>query len=482
MNQEQGIERARARKEILRRRAQEGDFWAFCLFIDFDFFTARPILKRIADALQRVYHVYRNGLSIRVSCSLPPRAGKSYITSLFSAFMLGHFPKESVMRNTCSAKLYAKFSIDTRDIIRSPRYLAVFPDTTLHGSRQNIDGWSLSTAKQVSYFGGGVGGTIIGFGASMLSITDDLFKSFEDAASETINENTWSWKEGTHDSRTEGNCCQIDIGTRWSKNDVIGRLEERNKYDIIVRIPALIDGLSFCEDVHTTDYYLELQSEIDEYIWAAEYMQEPLEIKGLLFPLKELNQFTLAELEGKRPDSRVASCDVADQGNDYFSAPFTAVHGQRFFVTDVVFTQDPVEVTEGLLVSMILESECDGIRIESNAAGRIFSKNIQKLLKEEKSTCHVQPRFTTANKETKILLKSGFIKKYFWFRSDYERGSDYAKFMKQLCSYLRMATNQADDAPDSMVILAEYIEHLGILKGRKPGDRRGLTKAALGIA
>lgn len=97
--------------------------------------------------------------------------------------------------------------------------------------------WTLP--GKVSYFGAGVGGTVIGFGASMLAMTDDLYKSLEDALSDTNNEKVWSWKQGTHDSRIEGNCCSIDIGTRWSATDVLGRMEEMGKYDEIIRIAAL---------------------------------------------------------------------------------------------------------------------------------------------------------------------------------------------------------------------------------------------------
>lgn len=120
-------------------------------------------------------------------------------------------------------------------------------------------------------------------------MTDDLYKSLEDALSDNNNEKVWSWKQGTHDSRIEGNCCLIDIGTRWSANDVLGRLEEAGKYNEIIRIAALDENeRSFCEDVHTTEYYLELRSETDESIWMAEYMQEPFEAKGLLFPKSSL--------------------------------------------------------------------------------------------------------------------------------------------------------------------------------------------------
>jgi terminase large subunit len=128
------------------------------------------------------------GIIRRLAVSMPPRAGKSYISSLFIAWMLGHFPEESVMRNCCSDTLYNKLSYDTRDIVRSSRFKEVFPDVKLRGDKQNVHGWSLEAARQVSYFGAGVGGTVIGFGASMLAMTDDLYKSLEDALSDTNNE------------------------------------------------------------------------------------------------------------------------------------------------------------------------------------------------------------------------------------------------------------------------------------------------------
>lgn len=53
------------------------------------------------------------------------------------------------------------------------------------------------------------------------------------------------------------------------------------------------------EEVHTTEYYRELRTETDESIWCAEYMQEPIEAKGLLFPKSELMRFKRADIIGK---------------------------------------------------------------------------------------------------------------------------------------------------------------------------------------
>lgn len=95
------------------------------------FFAKRLFLKKVADAFTRVYESYMAGIIRRLAVSMPPRAGKSYISSLFIAWMLGHFPEESVMRNCCSDTLYNKLSYDTRDIVRSSRFKEVFPDVKL---------------------------------------------------------------------------------------------------------------------------------------------------------------------------------------------------------------------------------------------------------------------------------------------------------------------------------------------------------------
>ena len=458
---------------ILRKREARNDFWAYCMYMDPKFFAKRTVLKLVALALMTLFQHYTSKKIYRLAVSLPPRAGKSYIMSLFISWFLGHFPEESVMRNTCSDTLYIKLSYDTRDIIRSRKYAEIFPEIRLRTDKQNVHGWSLTKARQVSYFGAGVGGTVIGFGASGLAVTDDLYKSLEDALSDTNNEKVWSWKQGTHDSRIEGNCCQIDIGTRWSEQDVLGRLEasrDGEYYNAIIRIPALDENdESFCEDVHTTEYYHEIRAELDDSIWEAEYMQKPFEAKGLLFPKSELMRFKLADLKGT-PEGIVGAGDVADTGDDDMCAPFGRIHGDKIFITNVLFTKDPVEVTEPKLAQLIIDTRCDNIRIESNNGGRIFSNSVRKLLNSMKHTkCNIEARPTTKNKETRILMKSGWIKKHCVFLDEYEyeKGSDYWRFMKALTSYKREGGNKHDDAPDGMTILAEYIESLGLKKAQK---------------
>ena len=464
---------------VLRIGAKQ-HFWLFCLFIDYKFFSKRKFLKVVALAFMRIYESYSNGIIRRLAVSLPPRAGKSYLSSLFIAWMLGKFPEESVMRNSCSDTLYNKLSYDTRDIIRSRRYQDVFPDVRLKGDKQNVNGWNLETARQVSYFGAGVSGTVIGFGASMLAMTDDLYRSLEDALSETKSEKIWSWKQGTHDSRIEGNCCSIDIGTRWSEQDVLGRLEASGKYDEIVRIAALDENdESFCEDVHTTEYYREVRAEIDDSIWSAEYMQEPYEAKGLLFPKSELKRFKMSDIAGRKPDGVIGANDVADTGEDFFASPIGLVFGTEVYITKVLFTKDAVEITSPRLAQMVIDEKVDQMRIESNNGGRIFANDVRRLVKEAEplNKCIIQSRPTTQNKATRILMKSGWVKAHVHFLEDDEipKGSDYFAYMKNLTSYKKEGGNKNDDAPDSLTILAEFYEslHGNYANTKKPQVARG---------
>lgn len=125
---------AAAMREADRKEARD-NFWAFCLYMDPEFFTKRSFLQEVAEAFMRVYRSFCDKKIYRLAVSMPPRAGKSYISSLFISWMFGHFPEHSVMRNCCSDTLYNKLSYDTRNIVRGVKYQEIFPDVKLSGDK-----------------------------------------------------------------------------------------------------------------------------------------------------------------------------------------------------------------------------------------------------------------------------------------------------------------------------------------------------------
>ena len=138
--------------------------------------------------------------------------------------------------------------------------------------------------------------------------------------------------------------------------------------------------------------------------------------------------------------------------------------GPKYFITDILFTKDPVEVTEPRLAQMVIDTDCDQLRIESNNGGRIFAINVRKLVTSKKRSCVIQARPTTQHKETRIIMKAGWIKKHCAFldETEYSKGSDYGRLMKAFTNYKREGDNAHDDAPDGMTILAEFAESLGL--------------------
>jgi predicted phage terminase large subunit-like protein len=445
-------------RKLLSKELARRSFWDFCLFYDPQFFTERPFLKEVADAFQDISDAKINSLSV----SMPPRAGKSYITSLFCAWILGKYPTESVMRNTCTATLYVKFSYDVRAIVKSDKFREIFY-ARLSEDKANLGGWNTDSAKMVSYFGAGVGGTIIGFGATKVAITDDLYRGLEDALSDTVNDRIIQWKEATHDSRLESGCARIDIGTRWSVNDVIGRNMEEKNYDKSVIVAALDENeRSFCEAVITTEEYLEKRRKLPKEIWLAEYQQQPVDLKGRLF--SDLQRVTQKEFEEIRKpfiskdsphgiEGAVAYIDVADQGSDYTAMLIGAVIKNQIYIVDYVYTRDNTDITIPICAAKLTKWNVSYCRVESNSMGAMFSRTLQKETKARILQVHNQ-----SNKMTRIIMQSAFILNTFTFVEIEE--AHRHQFLESMYSFSKEGKNKNDDAPDCAAGLSMFAQSM----------------------
>lgn len=439
--------------EELRLQLASLDFWSFCLRYDQEFFRSRPFLQEVAEAFQQI----EDGNLKSLSVSMPPRAGKSYITSLFCAWTLGRNPEQSVMRNTCTATLYLKFAYDVRAIIKTETFRSVFPDVTLSDDKKNLQGWNLKQSKQVGYFGSGVGGTIIGFGATKLGVTDDLYRGIEDAMSDTINNKIVTWKQSTHDSRFESGCSRIDIGTRWSVQDIIGLNIEQGAYDKSIVVPALNEaGESFCEAVMTTPEYQDKQKRTAPEIWSAEYMQEPVDIGGRLFnDLEFIEPEDLERLKDQHQiEGAIAYIDVADQGKDYTAMAVLVLINKQCYLVDTIYSRENTDTTLPLCAGMLARWSVPYCRVESNSMGAMFSRHLQKLAKGTK----VLQVHNTTNKETRILMQSAWLQNFVKYVKRQDR--DAQLFIQGVLSYSKDGKNKNDDAPDCMAGLSIFAQSM----------------------
>jgi predicted phage terminase large subunit-like protein len=445
-------EHKEAAKELLRQELARRSFFHFCRYYDRDFVHARPFVKDICEAFQEVEDKKIKSLSV----SLPPRAGKSYITSLFCAWTLGKNPDKSVMRNACTATLFLKFSYDVRAILKDERFKRVFPDVSLSDDKANLQGWNTNQSKQVGYFGAGVGGTIIGFGASNVAITDDLYRGIEDALSDTVNDRIIQWKESTHDSRFETGCARIDIGTRWSVNDVIGRGINETIYDKSIIVPALDDqGNSFCEAVMTTDEYKQVQKRTAKEIWLAEYQQQPIDIEGRLFSdYKRINQNEFDEfIINNQVEGTLAYIDVSDTGMDYTAMAIAAIVKNQTYIVDYVFNRDNTDLTIPQCAALLNKWNVSYCRVESNNMGAMFARNLQNLTKTK-----ILQVANTTNKITRIIMQSAFISQRMQFVVKEEQ--QCLTFIENMLSFSKEGKNKHDDAPDCLAGLSLFLQSM----------------------
>lgn len=462
------------RIELSRRSA-----WEFCLYMNREFYEKRDFLQVIADTYQYLiqgketpeYIIDRIKNSEFISkfselpehavASMSPRAGKSYCLSVCSAWALGKYPKESILRSSSSQKLYRKFSRSVRYFITTEEFKQVFPEVELSNDNADVDGWSLKGSLQGSYFGSGVDGSIIGWGASLIALTDDLYKSHNDALSEAINERTLEFMESAFDSRKEKNCNQFDIGTRWTVRDYMGLKTDQEYYDIVIRIPALDENdKSFCEDVIPTEKYLEKKDKLiksgQEHIWYAEYQQEPIEIKGLLFPVSQLKTFKLEELKNLNIIGKIGFIDTADLGEDYYAYALAYIiedmEGLKVYITKTIFTKDGFAITEPRTVELTNIETPEYLYLETNKEGSLYYNN----LKKQCQATTVIGIISKGKKETRILMQSDLIRE-FYFLEDNERSEEYKTFIVNLTSYLKEGKNKHDDAPDCLAGLSKAI-------------------------
>jgi predicted phage terminase large subunit-like protein len=445
-------EHKEAAKELLRQELARRSFFHFCRYYDRDFVRARPFVKDICEAFQEVEDKKIKSLSV----SLPPRAGKSYITSLFCAWTLGKNPDKSVMRNACTATLFLKFSYDVRAILKDERFKRVFPDVSLSDDKANLQGWNTNKSKQVGYFGAGVGGTIIGFGASNVAITDDLYRGIEDALSDTVNDRIIQWKESTHDSRFETGCARIDIGTRWSVKDIIGNGIESKIYDKSIIVSALDDqGNSFCEAVMTTDEYRQVQKRTAKEIWLAEYQQQPIDIEGRLFSdYKRINQKEFDEfISTNQVEGTLAYIDVSDTGMDYTAMAIAAIIKNQTYIVDYVFNRDNTDLTIPQCAALLNKWNVSYCRVESNNMGAMFARQLQNLTKTK-----ILQVANTTNKITRIIMQSAFISQRMQFVVKEEQ--QCLTFIENMLSFSKEGKNKHDDAPDCLAGLSLFLQSM----------------------
>lgn len=455
------------------------DFDAYCLYIEKNrdqkkrFYAPRrkQLLPAVVNNLQDLMDDKLDILGI----SLPPGVGKSTTAIFLLTWVAGRWPEEPNLTGSHSnAFVHGVYEECLRVMDPNGEYLwhDVFPD--VHVSGTNAKDYRIDLGKRKRFetleftsIGSGNAGL---YRAGKLLYCDDLVSGLEIALSKDRLDKLWeTYATDLRQRKIGDHCKELHIATRWSVNDVIGRLErqyEHSERAKFVTVPALNEndesnfdypyGLGF-----STAFYREQRDVMDDASWRALYMNQPIEREGLLYHPDELRRYF--ELPDREPDAILCVCDTKDRGTDYCSMPIAYQYGTDYYIEDVVFDNSNPEIVEARMVQKCLQHRVQMGRFESNSAGGRVAQDVQDGIRAAGGRMKVTTKYTTQNKETKIIMASPFVKEHFLFKDPTViKDKEYRSFMTNVCSWTMNGKAKHDDGPDSLAMLADYVQNFAM--------------------
>ena len=397
----------------------------------------------------RVLEAFAEGRVRRLMISMPPQHGKSVgATTLLPAYLLGLDPDLRIAIASYSASLASKFNRRVQRILCSAEYGELFPDTTIKRGSKPPE--YIRTADEVE---------IVGHEGSLLSVgregsltgnrvdcflLDDLYKDAMEANSPLVRENCWEWYTSVVRTRMHNASRELVVFTRWHEEDLIG---------------ALAAGEALWPARHDAAL-LHAKRALDPLRFECMYQGRPSVREGLLYG----DQFAEYDALPREIVRRANYTDTADTGDDYLCSMSYAVDTDgTIYVTDLVYSREGMEVTEGLVADLLLRSDTRTAAVESNNGGRGFARAVQRLA----PAVRVEWFHQSANKEARILSNSATV--LHTLRMPRGWNLRWPELYAHLTTYRRQFhANRWHDAADVVT---------GIVEREVGGGRRGQCRA-----
>lgn len=468
------------------------DFDSYLLYVEKDRDPEdryyQPRRNKIYWLVQKMQRLIDDELDI-LSISMPPGTGKTTLGEFFISFVMGHYPNTPNLMSSHSGFMTRMFYDAVLNIITSNEYCwsDVFPDVIFEGNNAkeetiNLGRWQPFKTLTCRPIRGSLTGVTRCEG---FLYVDDLVSGIEEALS--IDRLDKLYGEYTTDlkSRKKKKAKEIHIATRWSVHDVIGRLErmyEGNPRAEFIAVPDIDpktgkSNFDYDYDVGFDEkYFHDMEMSMDDVSYRCLYKSDPIEREGILYHPTELQRY-LGGLPDREPDSILAICDTKDTGTDYNFLGVFYQYGDRYYLEDLVFKNIDPGTLDELNSDMLVKHHVQQAQFESNKEGSRTANEVERLVREKGGRCHITKKYTTQNKETKIIVNSSWVKEHVIFKdiTEYEPKSDYGVMMSFLCSYTQFGKNKHDDAPDALAMFAQFVDAL------LGGEGQVMKRSELGI-
>lgn len=464
-------------KALLFLAQEHKDFDSYLLYVeknrDPEDRYYQPRRNKIYWLVQKMQRLIDDELDI-LSISMPPGTGKTTLGEFFISFVMGHYPNTPNLMSSHSGFMTRMFYDAVLNIITSNEYCwsDVFPDVVFEGNNAkeetiNLGRWQPFKTLTCRPIRGSLTGVTRCEG---FLYVDDLVSGIEEALS--IDRLDKLYGEYTTDlkSRKKKKAKEIHIATRWSVHDVIGRLErmyEGNQRAEFIAVPDIDpqtgkSNFDYDYDVGFDEkYFHDMEMSMDDVSYRCLYKSDPIEREGILYHPTELQRY-IGGLPDRDPDSILAICDTKDTGTDYNFLGVFYQYGDRYYLEDLVFKNIDPGTLDELNSDMLVKHHVQQAQFESNKEGSRTANEVERLVKAKGGRCHITKKYTTQNKETKIIVNSSWVKEHVIFKdiTEYEPKSDYGMMMSFLCSYTQLGKNKHDDAPDALAMFAQFVDAL----------------------
>ena len=454
----------------------------------------RNPLNQVAQLIQDLYDdKLDEGM---VFC--PGRIGKTQIVKMGNLWFGSNRPERSNLYSAYSEKITGGYYDGIKEMITDPTYTyhEIYPENTINGLTDGKD-LTIDINRKKTYptfTMRSIYGTLNGAcDCDGLGVYDDLFSGIDEALSEDRQNTVWGKFDNNYMPRIKpGKAKLIGIGTRWAPKDVQGRrldllLNDPEYKDIRHReiiIPALNENGESNFDYPyklgytTLDYKRRMASfenNDDMASWFAQYQQEPIERKGQMFNVDNMNFFNPAEIEGIKPDRIFAANDPAYGGGDFVSMPICYEIKGNHYVVDVVYNDGDKDITVPEVTSR-MEDHIDKfprktaeVHFEETKTTAEYRKLCEKVWEKDEypiNTSH-DPADNKVAKMDRIKNHAPDIRKLYFVDMKYQT-KEYRKYFQNILTCTYEGKMKHDDGVDSTAQLCDMIY----------GDRRKRGRTA----
>ncbi len=449
-------------------QAAQDDFLAFIAAVDRSYKFGTH-LKRLGHLLMDVEQNIKN----RIAVSMAPRMGKSQMISIYyPAWYLGRHPDHKVIVASHTADLAVVMARKVRNLINSPEYARIFPNTKIASDAKAAAQWNTTAGGE--YFAIGVGGALAGRGAHLIIADDPLSEQDIKAGNTNSLDNAYEWFSAGLRTRLmpEGKICVLH--TRWHQRDLIGRLlkdsamnEGGDKYEAF-EFPAILnegtdDEKSIWPEQWTLESLQQTRASMHHIMWQwyAQYQQNPTAAEAAIIKRDWIRYWTK---DAPPPiDFIVQSFDTALTTKE--RSDFSVCHTWGTFTNDDDGTQNVILLNKvkgkyefpelkKMAHDQYDEWQPDSVIVEAKASG-------QPLIDEMRRSGIFVQDFSPGKGQDKIARLNAvadmFASGHVWFPET----SWAAQTVEEILAF---PAGEHDDEVDTMTLALQRIRKGGLLR------------------